>query len=152
MKSNAELWSRIHALLDERRDPFDDEALRRGLEGDPDLLEEVVHLRANLNLLGHTRPRQRSRRRWLLPLAASLVGILITALVVQLPRASDGTDSGAAGAAGAGQSVRVRGRVLSFELEVETTAPGRRVTTTHMDDGRTLRSIAPSVPSCRAAT
>jgi len=49
-------WAEVHALLDARRDPFDDPALTDALLDEPELCGAVVRLRERLARLGEARP------------------------------------------------------------------------------------------------
>jgi hypothetical protein len=54
-----EFWDRVDALLDERRDPLDDEAVQRHLAGDSRAMDEYVRMTRAL----HRLPRPRRSRR-----------------------------------------------------------------------------------------
>jgi hypothetical protein len=69
-----DLWDRIDALLDERRDPLDDERVQQHFARDRHALDEYVRLSAALAAL----PRRRSKRRVLAGvMSASALGLAV---------------------------------------------------------------------------
>lgn len=88
------LFARVQALLDERRDPFDDECVVAALQAHPEWLERTVGLRADASALSRlpVAPARRSRR-WPWLVAAGFVAaaaILVTTVPCQPPRATGG--------------------------------------------------------------
>lgn len=120
-----ELWDRVDALLDERREPLDDEAIERHLARDPQAMDEYVRLTRTLRSL----PRPRRTRRVIA--ALTLAAAAVVALVAYIEFRGD---------APAAQVVALGTRpssVLTFKISVVRESATSRSSTTIENDHRT---------------
>jgi hypothetical protein len=75
MNERNELWDRLEAVLDERRDPFAEPGLAAALAADPELGPAAERLTARLALLPESSPTVPAPRRLALAAAALVAGL-----------------------------------------------------------------------------
>lgn len=133
-----EFWSRVDELLDERRDPLDDETVQRHLARDPRAMDEYVRLTATLASLPSRRPKRRATT--ILAAAGFLAAAVIAyALLGPTPRAEPEVVSHGLQNPGAAPEVRSTSAsmILDFKISVVRQSGPLRCTTTIEADRRT---------------
>jgi hypothetical protein len=118
-------WDRVDELLDERRDPLDDEAVQRHLASDPRAMDEYVRLTRTLRSL----PQPRRARRTIA--ALTLTAAAVIALVAYLDFAADAPAPPAVT-----HSAQVSS-ILSYKISVVRESGASRSSTTIENDHRT---------------
>ncbi len=88
MKNHEELWARVNAALDERRDPLADEAVQAWIGEHPEGLDELLRLRERLERI-RVRPTKASPRPALVRVAAAALVLFVGLAVLLRPRESD---------------------------------------------------------------
>lgn len=109
-------WERVHAALDQRRDPLGDAEVRALLVDEPELLGELVTLRDSLQRVASSQRRRRAPR---IALAAAVLACAGFATWLALEREVEQPKLLARANAAAG-------RVLSFEVSVTSESPELR--------------------------
>ncbi len=121
-----EFWERVDGLLDERRNPLDDERVQQHLTRDPRALDEYARLSAALAAI----PRRRSKRRVLAVVATA--GAIAAAGLLWTNR--DG-------------SPRVASSILACQITVVRQSGSVRSTTSIHDDRRVDQRAIVDAPS-----
>ena len=128
MSNREQYWEQIQDLLDERRDPFDDEEVTAWLLEHPEELDAVVRMRTALSILERA-PRRASGWRTIgLPIAAGIAGLL---LLWRFAENGPPPPPVVAQAAPPGTG----SRIIDVRLSVMTESANRRITTVF--DGET---------------
>ncbi len=126
--NDREFWARVDALLDDCRDPLDDEAVERHLARDPRAVDQYVRLTRTLRSL----PRSPSGRLTRRTIAALAVGAaVLVALVAYIDFASDAPEAPVVTQGTSASSV------LSFKISVVRESNAARSSTTIENDRRT---------------
>jgi hypothetical protein len=124
MKRPTDFWARVHLVLDDRRDPLEDSGVQDAIAVEPELLDELMLLRARLRAL----PVQHARPRILLATAAAAVAIAAGAIAYYVSRTSASTAAHVAQLATPTHASFAQSEILDFELSISTERPGARDT------------------------
>ena len=154
MRNEEELWTRVHASLDQRTDPRGDAEVQSYLAAHPESLAEFERL---VDRLEGVQALPRARRAW-----PTIVGALAAAGVLGFVSLVEPGESGTDGstatlppedelAAHPPRSAESKPAVLHYRLEVATSGPeGRRSTTTQ--DGNVRHSTEGTGDRSRTTT
>jgi len=118
-----ELWTRVHAALDERRDPLDDPHILRCIEEAPEAFAAVERLTRRLPELVAS-PAQEPRAAGVLAAAALVVGLASAPLFFRDARP-------ASGEAHASVADDVQPRLISYALTIRSEGPSGLHSTTN---------------------
>lgn len=156
-RTDAELWERVHQVLDRREDPFADSAVQEGLLAHPHLAPEVERLCAQLDAMATAEmaPTPRATgHRWFVAaglLAAALLAMLAprfwsapTAEPEVVPVVAE---TAADTAATAPASSKTPLRVLRFALAVQVDGATHSVEERQLRTGQRLRTETLRNPS-----